>query len=94
MRRASAALECPGAEATEAPLSAAIVLERALKMLLIEIRPKAIAEVQLCKRAFPEQKIAEPPLVSGANQQVDFARGVRAMIHFMQQAVKVLSRQV
>src|SRR4029077_6366395 len=94
MRRAAAALACLHAEAAEAPLSAAVVLERAAKSPLIEVRPKAIAEMEFCKRAFPEQKIAEAPLAAGANQQVDLGRGICAMIDFMQQAVKGLRRKI
>src|SRR3984885_3431205 len=83
-----------GAQATKAPLSTAIVLECGSKPLLIEVRPQAVAEMQLRKCAFPEQKIAEAPLVAGANQQVDLAGGVGAMIDFMQQAVKVLGAKI
>ena len=81
-------------EPAEAPLPAPVVVERASKSLLIEVRPEAIAEVELCESAFPEQKIAEAPLVSGADQQVDLGCGICAMIDFMQQAVKVLSRKI
>src|SRR5258708_18605476 len=89
----TAALVCH-AEATEAPLPAPVVLECAAKSPLVEVRPKAIAEIEFCKRAFPEQKVAEAPLASGANQQVDLGCGVGAMIDFMQQAVKVLRRKI
>src|SRR5260370_35543872 len=94
MRGASAALVCLHTEADEAPLPAAVVLECAAKSPLIEVRPKAIAEVKLRKRAFPEQKIAGAPLAPGANQQVDVGSGICAMIDFIQQAVKVLRRKI
>src|SRR6266404_2652035 len=82
------------AEAAEAPLPAPVVLECGAKSPLIEVRPKAIAEMEFRERAFPEQKVAEPSLASGANQQVDLGCGISAMINFMQQAVKVLRRQI
>src|SRR5258707_14385266 len=87
-------LVCVRAEAAEAPLPPAVVLECAAKSPLIEIRPKAIAEMEFRKRAFPQQKVAEAPLASGANQQVDLGCGICAMIDFMQQAVKVLRRKI
>src|SRR6267378_100124 len=93
MRRASAELVCIRAEAAEAPVPPAVVLERAAQSPLIEVRPKAIAEMEFCKRAFPQQKVAEAPLAAGANQQVDFGCGICAMIDLMQQAVKVLGRE-
>src|SRR5260370_22661723 len=82
------------AEAAEAPLPAPVVLECGAKLPLIEVRPKAIAEMELRKRAFPEQKVAEAPLASCANQQIDLGCGIGAMIDFMQQAVKVLRGKI
>src|SRR5580692_12530534 len=73
-------------EAAEASLPPAVVLERVVEALRVEVGPKAIAEVQLRKRAFPEQEIAEAPFVAGADQQVDFPCGIGAMIDFVQQA--------
>src|ERR1700722_9091772 len=83
---ASSPLARFGREAAEASLPAAVVLECPEKPLFIEVRPMAIAEMQLCERAFPQQKIAETPFVSGADQQVDLACGMGAMINFVQQA--------
>jgi len=45
-------------EAAEAPLPASEIVECAPKSPLIEVRPEAIAEVELRERAFPEQEIA------------------------------------
>src|SRR5882724_8555178 len=87
-------LECLGAQGAEAPLSAAEDLQCAAKTPLIEVRPQTVAEVQLGKRAFPQQKIAEAPFASGANQQVDLAGRMRAMIHFEQQAMEVRGGQI
>ena len=67
----TAELVCRHTEAAEAPLSTPVIVECASKSPLVEVRPEAIAEVELCERAFPEQKIAQAPLASGANQQVD-----------------------
>ena len=64
------------AQPAEAPLAAAIVIERTLKALLVEVRPQAIAEVQFRKRRLPEQKITEPSFVAGADQQIDGTRCV------------------
>ena len=94
MRRRPAGLERLGAESAEASLPAAVVLQSVSETLLIEVRPQAIAEMQFRERAFPEQKVAEAPLASGANQQVDGACGIRAMIDFVQQAVKILGIEV
>src|ERR1700733_11418344 len=82
------------AQPAEAPLPAAIVFQRVPKTLFIEVRPQTIAEVQLRERGFPEQKIAEPPFVPGADQQVDGADCMGAVIGFEQQAVKVLGGQI
>src|SRR5450631_2353425 len=89
MCRGAAELERLCGERTEAPLPAAVVLERASETPFIELRPQTIAEIEFRKRAFPEQKVAEPALVSSANQQIDLACGIQAMIDFVQQAVKV-----
>src|SRR3984957_16570978 len=102
MRRASAALVlgqtaelvCRCAEAAEAPLSAAVVVECASKSPLVEVRPEAIAEVELRERAFPEQKIAQALLASGANQQVDLGCRICAMIDLLKQPVKILGRKI
>src|SRR5450759_1729958 len=75
-------------ECAKSPLATGVVLECAAESLLVEVRPQAFGEVQLRISAFPQQKIAEPLFVAGANQQIDFACGIQAMIHFVQQAPK------
>src|ERR1039458_8487887 len=75
-------------ERAKSPLATGVVLERAAESLLVEVRPQTFGEVQLRISAFPQQKIAEPLFVAGANQQIDFACGIQAMIHFVQQAPK------
>src|SRR6202041_345183 len=78
----------------KALLPAAIVFQRVPKTLFIEVRPQTIAEVQLRERGFPEQKIAEPPFVPGADQQIDGADCMGAVIGFEQQAMKALGSQI
>ncbi len=57
-------------------------------MLLVEVRPQALGEVQFGVGALPEKKIAEAFFPAGADQKVDFRRGARGMVHLVQQAMK------
>src|SRR6202041_3408180 len=82
------------AQPAEAPLPAAIVFQSVPETLFIEVRPQTIAEVQLRERGFPEQKIAEPPFVPGADQQIDGADCVRAVIGFEQPAMKAIGGEI
>src|ERR1700722_5545958 len=82
------------AERAEAPLTPSEVLERASKAQLVEIRPQAIREVQLRVGAFPEQEVAQALLAAGADQKVDLAGRMRAVIHLVQQAIEGIGVQI
>src|ERR1700691_5571639 len=88
------ALQRLRAQSAEAPLPPAVVLERLPKTRFIEVRPQAVAEVQFGECGFPEQKVAEPPFIAGADQQIDGARRMIAVIGFEQQAMKVIGCQL
>src|SRR5579863_2078569 len=84
-------LDRPRIEAAEAALSPVIVLEGAVKTPLIEVRPQAVAEMQFRERGFPQQKIAQAPFVTCANQEVDLAHRISAVIDFIEQPVEARS---
>ena len=45
-------------------------------MRSIEVRPQRIGEVELGVRQVPQQKVADPPFASGANEEIRFRQVV------------------
>ncbi len=54
---------------SEAAGATGVLLERSLELLLVEVRPQAVGEVQLGVGAFPEKKIAESLFAAGADER-------------------------
>jgi len=61
-------------QASEASMAAAEFAQCLAKREPIELRPHAFGENQFRIGAFPEQKIAQPPFASAADQQIDRLR--------------------
>ena len=59
-----------GAAAAEAALAAGVVGQRRVQVLRAEVRPVAVAEVQLRVGALPEQEVADAKLPGGADQEL------------------------
>src|SRR5580658_1248002 len=78
------------AQRTEAPLPAGEIPQRLMEADLVEVRPQAAGKMQLRVGALPEQKIAQPLLATGADEQIHLAGVVRAVIDLVQQASKSL----
>src|SRR5206468_8558311 len=59
------------AEAAEAPLAAAEILQRASEIGAVEVGPHLRGEDELGVGALPQQEVRESLLAAGADQQVD-----------------------
>lgn len=57
-------------DAAKTPIARMEIADSALQIGGVEIGPHALGEMQFGVGAFPEEKIAEPLLSSGANQQI------------------------
>src|SRR5271168_3444495 len=76
------------AQRAEAPLPAREILQRPMESDFVEFRPQAAGKMQLRVSALPEQKIAQPLLAAGADEQIHLAGVMRAVIDLVQQASK------
>ena len=60
---------------TKAPVPRGVHVERLPQLLLAEVGPHQLAEVQLGVRHLPQQKVAQALFARGADEQVRFAHG-------------------
>src|SRR5580692_1641759 len=76
------------AQGAEAPLPAGEIPQRLMEADLVEVRPQAAGKMQLRVGTLPEQKIAQPLLATGADEQIHLAGVMRAVIDLVQQPSK------
>src|SRR5580700_7266419 len=72
-------------DASEASLPPAVILERLLECVFIEVRPQNFREVQFRVGALPEQKVTQALLTAGAYQKIHWRRGRVGVIGGRQQ---------
>src|ERR1700731_3236435 len=75
---------------SKAPLAPGVIVQRRPESRGPELRPHAIGEIKFGIRALPQQKIAEPLLRAGSNEQVHSPSRRPRMIHPVQQLLEPL----
>src|SRR5690606_32816124 len=65
-------------EVAVAPLPATVVVHGQLELGIVELRPVAVAEVQLSVGKLPQQEVADATLATGADAQVGHGRITQA----------------
>src|SRR3990170_1037343 len=61
---------CPGAQAAEATVAPAVLVDSGLERRLVEIRPEAGQKHELGIGRLPGQEVRHPLLARGANDQI------------------------
>jgi len=82
-----------GAQRTKAAVALLEILDGRLEILWTELRPHHVGEIQLGVRALPQQEVAEPPLTTGADDEVHIASRTRIVLA-TEGAAEVLARHL
>jgi hypothetical protein len=70
-----------GDYSAKAPVPLAVLRERVLERLVVEIRPQTVDEIELCVRALPQQEVAQALLATRPDQEIHLGRGRHRMIN-------------
>src|SRR5262245_56872351 len=73
-RTNSAAADLSGGE-PEAALPAPVVTERPLELLVVEVGPQHVTEIELRVCEIPQQEVADAMLAAGADEQIRVRHG-------------------
>ena len=66
-------MRVPLPQPTKPPLAPAEIGERCGEVVATEVRPQRVDETQLGVGRLPQQKVREPLLAAGADQEIDVA---------------------
>src|SRR5678815_1218801 len=80
-------------QSAEPALTRMEIHQRRLEVHRPELRPQAVAEVQLGVGGFPEQEVAQPALTTRADEEID-RRHRRAVIDQRDQALEAVAIDV